>query len=101
MKRLAIRAEFHYKAANPGVKNRVAAVNSLLRSTSGEIRCLIDPRCKHLIKDLEQVAWKPGTSEIEKTKNPELTHISDALGYLIESEAGIRSQGGFMPDRIV
>jgi Terminase large subunit, T4likevirus-type, N-terminal len=101
MKRMGIQASFHYKSSNPGVKNRVAAVNSLLKSTSGEIRILIDPKCKKLIKDLEQVAWKPGTALIEKEKNPELTHISDALGYLVETEAGIRAQGGFMPDRII
>jgi Terminase large subunit, T4likevirus-type, N-terminal len=101
MKRMGIQASFHYKSSNPGVKNRVAAVNSLLKSTSGEIRLFIDPKCKHLIKDLEQVAWKPGTALIEKDKNPDLTHISDALGYLVETEAGIRTEGGFMPDRII
>src|SRR5450759_785420 len=101
MKRFGIQATFLYKSSNPGVKNRVAAVNSLLKSTSGEIRLFIDPKCKHLVKDLEQVAWKPGTALIEKDKNLELTHISDALGYLVETEAGIRTEGGFMPDRII
>jgi Terminase large subunit, T4likevirus-type, N-terminal len=101
MKRFGIQATFFYKSSNPGVKNRVAAVNSLLKSSSGEVRTFIDPKCKKLIKDLEQVAWKPGTALIEKEKDPELTHISDALGYLVETEAGIRSQGGFMGERIV
>ena len=101
MQRLRIRASFHYKTSNPGVKDRVAAVNSLLKSTSGEIRLFIDPKCKHLMKDLERVVWKPGTALLEKDKDPELTHISDALGYLVETEAGLRTPGGFMPDRIV
>jgi hypothetical protein len=96
-----IQASFHYMTSNPGVKSRVAAVNSLLKSTSGENRLFIDARCKHLLKDLERVVWKRGTALIEKDKDPELTHISDALGYLVETEAGIRTQGGFMPDRIV
>jgi Terminase large subunit, T4likevirus-type, N-terminal len=101
MQRLRIRASFHYKTSNPGVKDRVAAVNSLLKSTSGEIRLFIDPKCKHLMKDLERVVWKSGTALLEKDKDPELTHISDALGYLVETEAGLRTPGGFMPDRIV
>ncbi len=101
MQRLRIRASFHYKSSHPAVKDRVAAVNSLLRSSSGELRLFITPHCKHLIKDLEQVAWKPGTAMIEKHKDLELTHLSDALGYWVETEAGIRSQGGFMGERII
>ena len=42
---------------------------------------IIDPKCKHLIRDLEQVVNKEGTREIDKTSHSELSHISDALGY--------------------
>lgn len=101
MQRLRIKASFHYKSSNPGVKDRVAAVNSLIKSTSGELRLFVRPHCKHLIKDLEQVAWKPGTALIEKEKDPELTHISDALGYWVEAEAPLRSAGGFMGERVI
>jgi hypothetical protein len=33
------------------------------------------------------------TGEIDKS-NPELTHVSDALGYLIEAEYGLKQAGG-------
>ena len=45
---------------------------------------IIDPSCKHLIRDLEQVVNKEGTREIDKTSNSELSHISDALGYYVD-----------------
>jgi hypothetical protein len=36
-----------------------------------------------LIKDLEQVSYKPGTCQIDKDKDPRRTHLSDALGYYL------------------
>ena len=65
---------------NPLVVNRVNSMNNNL--SKGNI--IIDPRCKNLIKDLEQVVNKEGTREIDKTSNSELSHISDALGYYID-----------------
>jgi hypothetical protein len=38
------------------------------------------------MRDLEQVAYKQGTTQIDKTKDISLTHPSDALGYCIETE---------------
>ena len=32
-------------------------------------------------------------SQLDKT-NPALTHVSDALGYLLEAEFGLRQSGG-------
>jgi hypothetical protein len=45
---------------------------------------VIDPKCKNLIRDLEQVVLKEGTREIDKASNSELSHISDALGYFVD-----------------
>ena len=45
---------------------------------------VIDPKCKALIRDLEQVVNKEGTREIDKTTNKDLTHCSDALGYYVD-----------------
>ena len=45
---------------------------------------VIDPKCKGLIRDLEQVVNKEGTRDIDKTTNKELTHLSDALGYYVD-----------------
>jgi hypothetical protein len=69
--------------ANPPVLNRVNTVNGLLTNALGEVRLEIDPRCKELIRDLEEVSFKPGTGILDKDKDPMRTHMSDALGYMI------------------
>jgi len=68
--------------ANPGVKDRVNAVNARLKPADGKPRIRIHPRCKNLIRDLERVVWKEGASAIlDQKTDPLLTHLSDALGY--------------------
>ncbi len=69
--------------ANPLVRERVSLVNAKLRSASGETHLLIGHKCGELVKDLEQVSYKSGTTVIDKDRDPERTHLSDALGYLI------------------
>ncbi len=65
---------------NPLVINRVNSMNNNL--SKGNI--IIDPKCKNLIRDLEQVVLKEGTRDIDKASNSELSHISDALGYYVD-----------------
>ena len=67
------------KSVAPSIIDRVNAVNSIMKD------CIIDPRCKGLIRDLEQVINKDGTREIDKS-NKSLTHLTDAFGYLIDYE---------------
>ena len=69
------------KHINPRVVNRVNAMNNQLSKNN----IIIDPSCRLLIKDLEQVCNKEGTRDIDKS-NKELSHMSDALGYGIEWE---------------
>ena len=69
----------YVKHVNPLVINRVNSMNNNL--SKGNM--IIDPKCKSVIKDLEQVVNKEGTREIDKTSNKELTHMSDALGYYV------------------
>ena len=66
----------YVKHVNPLVINRVNSMNNNL--SKGNI--LIDPKCKGLIRDLEQVVNKEGSRDIDKS-NKELSHLSDALGY--------------------
>ena len=62
---------------NPFVTDRVNNVNRLLSTN----RIKINPRCKKLINDLEQVAWKD--NKLDQSGDAKLlTHISDCLGYL-------------------
>ena len=62
---------------NPKVVNRVNSVNNQLAKNNIKI----DNSCKALIKDFEQVVNKENTRDIDKS-NPNLTHMSDAFGYL-------------------
>ena len=84
--------------ANPPVKDRINCVNAMLRNHAGDRRILIDPRCKDLIKDLEQVCWKAdpyGNSLADLDKSDPLrTHVSDALGYWLVRDFPMRTQRG-------
>jgi hypothetical protein len=53
---------------------------------------MVDPiKAKHVVKDLEGVTLlEGGSGEIDKKKTPELSHISDALGYYIAREFPIK-----------
>ena len=73
--------------ANPAERDRINAVNGMVCNTKGVRRVQVNPnRCKKLIRDLEQVAFKKGTTQIDKGKDFTLTHPSDGLGYMIERE---------------
>ena len=75
--------------ANPAVKDRVSAVNARLRSGDGTVRLFVHPECKMLTEDFEWVTWQPNTSVLDK-KNPDRTHASDGLGYLVHAAYPIR-----------
>jgi len=78
-----LRGTVDVSGSNPAVRDRVNVVNGRLRNAQGERRLLVDARCKELVKDLEQVCYKPGTGQIDKEKDPRRTHLSDALGYYL------------------
>lgn len=58
------------RSRNPPVGDRYNCVNNLLEKG----RLFVHPRCKMLIRDLEKM--------MKDNKKAELSHISDALGYL-------------------
>lgn len=77
----------HVPMANPAERDRINSVNSMICNSKGQRRVQVHPnRCKHLIRDLEQVSFKEGTTQIDKTKDISLTHPSDGFGYMIEKE---------------
>lgn len=79
-----IRYENRTPDSNPLVKDRVNIVNSRLRSADGRNHIFVNPACKHLRKDLQRVSWKRGaTAILDQTTDPTLTHMSDAMGYVI------------------
>jgi hypothetical protein len=81
-----VRVSYRIPKSNPLVRDRVSLVNARLRNTRGETRLFIDPKCIELIADFEQVSYREDSTEIDKDKDRNRTHLSDALGYLIWQE---------------
>jgi hypothetical protein len=81
-----IRLKYRRKA--PKVADRVNAVNRMFKSADGTIRMRIDHSCKHTITAFEQVIYKPGTRDVDKTMNIE--HAADAVGYAMDIEFPVR-----------
>ena len=63
--------------SNPPVRNRINAVNGYLRNARGDRRLSISRKCRELIKDLEQVCYKPDSGQIDKDADSQRTHLSD------------------------
>ena len=80
--------------SNPPVMERIQKVNSLLTNALGEVRLEINSRCRELVKDFEQVMFKPDSGVIDKARDPRRTHASDALGYAIWELFGPKSMVG-------
>lgn len=82
------RAYFLVPPANPPERARVNAMNTRLRNGLKEIRLVVDPiKAPHVVNDLEGVrTLEGGSGEIDKKADPNLTHVSDALGYYVVKE---------------
>ena len=85
---------------NPPVLSRIQRVNALLTNALGEVRLEIDPRCKELVKDLEEVMFKKDSGVIDKVRDPRRTHVSDALGYVVWQLFGDKAKAGEMDKRL-
>lgn len=85
--------------SNPAVLNRVHKVNAMLTNALGEVRLEVDPRCKELVKDFEEVMFKPDSGIVDKARDPRRTHASDALGYAIWELYGARPVGAGEKDK--
>ena len=100
LKQTGLIPEQRVPKSNPGVRDRISLVNALLRNADGEIRLYVDPKCKELIKDFEELAFKEGTTIPDKDKDSARSHASDALGYLLWQEFKTDSRGE-RPGRIL
>jgi hypothetical protein len=100
---IRMNAPVRYKVpkANPSVRERINLMNSKLRSASGEISLRVDPQCKELIRDFEQVCFKQDSYQIDKDRDRQRTHLSDALGYLLWQECRPGTSIGERQGRIV
>ena len=82
---------------HPQVKDRVNAVNSRLMSQGGEKRMTIDvDACPELVADLERMQWHNGEPD---KRDPERSHMSDAMGYAIEYMWPINTRGAHSTSR--
>ena len=74
------------KYHNPTERARVNAVNTRLMAGDGTVRLVIDPKyAPQTVRDFEGVRLlEGGSGEIDKKTDPELTHLTDALGYCVE-----------------
>jgi hypothetical protein len=78
--------QWNIPKAAPHIKDKMEAVNARCLTADGVPHLFVDPSCKHLIADLEQVTVPMLTMDAEKRKHPMLTHISDAFAYGIHAE---------------
>jgi hypothetical protein len=94
-------AKFQVPSQNPEIKDRVNCVNAVICNAHGQRRLRVAPRCKQLIRDLEQVVWRTdsnGNAVVDLDRSdPMRTHTSDALGYLIAREFSMRPKAGLRP----
>lgn len=94
-----VQYKFIRKNKNPIIVDRVNAVNTMLRSADRTVRLYVnDIKCPELIRDFNKVKWDEDSSGnkngmLDKS-DKKRTHISDALGYMVEYNFGLRGQSG-------
>jgi hypothetical protein len=88
------RVYFKVPLQNPRERDRVNSVNARLLSVTGEIRLMIDPaKAPHVVQDFEgTMVTEDGTGAIEKTKDRDRSHLTDAIGYHIYREFPLKKQ---------
>jgi len=86
--------------AAPPVVDRINNVQANLRTADGRRRLRIHPRATALVKALDGMTYKEGTSVPDKSLG--LDHLPDALGYLLWSEFSLlRDAPSVRPFRLI
>ncbi len=76
---------------NPPERDRVNALCSRLRSADGRVHLLVSSDCPNMLDDLDgTMLLEGGAGEIDKAKDRRRTHMTDALGYMVEYEHPVR-----------
>jgi len=68
------------------VRDRISLVNAMLQNADGETTLYLDPKCRGLAADFEELSYKEGSTVPDKDRDPLRSHLSDALGYLLWQE---------------
>jgi hypothetical protein len=87
--------------SNPPVRERLNLVNGSLKSADGGVRLRVDERCREMIRDLEQVCYKADSGVVDKNADPDRTHLTDALGYMLWAEELGRRRVGERGERLI
>ena len=83
---------------NPSVADSINAVNSMLKSSTGDVRLTIDPKCKRLRECLLKHTYKDNTRVPDK--NSGYDHMTDSLRYIVYRMFPIRQHTeSFSPRR--
>lgn len=84
---------FRLRDYNPPIQNRIAAFNARVKSADGKVRLFVDRKCKYLLKNINNLRYKEGTTiidvptfnQIKQDRDKKfLMHIFDAASYLTE-----------------
>ena len=70
-----------HRPRHPAVRDRINAMNSMLKNAQGERRFFVDPKCKLLIQALQRYVYKQGTQIPDKGK---WDHLFDSVSYPVE-----------------
>lgn len=79
--------------ANPLIESRIEVWNSFVHNQNGERRIAVDPRCKQIIRNMENLRYIPGSSviwqptpkqiESDNKQKFERQDMFDAMSYLV------------------
>ena len=69
----------------PAIATRLEKANGVIKNGAGEIGLIVDPRCKMLVNDFEEVSR---TMLFSQNKTGELSHFSDNFGYVVLQHRG-------------
>lgn len=91
MRGYCVKPQYLVPFSNPGIGDRLLAVNRKLQGAEGVPGIHIASKCRELIQDFREVMLTPDGKRILKVNKPEdpyylRTHASDAIGYLIARE---------------
>ena len=80
------------------VRDRINAVNSRLKDSTGIRRLHFNPSVKYTIEGLERQTYKEGTSQPDKESGYD--HMMDALGYMVDYQFPVRKDTpAYQPQR--
>ena len=94
---LNIKQENIFVKPNPAVIVRFNLVNWRLCNNKDIRKLFVSKNCEHVIKDFRRVVYKKNEKIEDQTTNPDLSHISSAIGYYINYKYTLKE---LLPSRI-